>query len=80
MAADGVKMLTYLLAHPVGFLQPRPPLVVQFDGHGAAARDILADPPEELLELPPQGGVVPAGLLVTRARLQLIWGRKRRRD
>lgn len=60
-------------------MKPRPPLIVQFDGHGAAARHILADPPEELLELPPQGGVVLAGLQVTWASLQLNWRRERRR-
>lgn len=73
------KLLTYLVAHPVGFLQPRPPLIVQFDGHGAAARCVLAGPPEELLELPPQGGVLLAGLQVTWASLQLTWRRKRGR-
>lgn len=73
------KLLTYLEALSVGFLQPRPPLVVQFDGHGAAARCVLAGPPEELLELLPQGGVLLAGLQVAWVGLQLTWRRKRRR-
>lgn len=52
------------------FLQPHPPLVVQFDGHAAAAGRVLADPAEELLELPSQGGVLLAGLGIAGAALQ----------
>lgn len=58
------------------FLQPHPPLVVQFDRHAAAARRVLADPAEELLEFPPQGGVLLAGLWITGAALQPLWKRE----
>lgn len=58
---------THLVASTARFLQPRPPLVVELDGHAAAARRLLAKPAEELLELPPQGGVLLAGPGVTRA-------------
>lgn len=58
---------THLVASAACFMQPRPPLVVELDGHAAAARRLLAKPAEELLELPPQGGVLLARPRVTRA-------------
>lgn len=58
-------LLTYLAACTACFLQPRPPLVVQFDGHAAAAGRLLADPTQELLEFPPQGGVQLTGRRIT---------------
>lgn len=65
------SMLTYLVASFVGFLHQHPPLVVQLHGHAAAAVRVLPHPAEELLQLPPQGGVgVRAGLGVAGARHQ----------
>lgn len=61
------------------FLQPHPPLVVQFDGHAAAAGRVLADPAEELLELPSQGGVLLAGLGIAGAALQPLWATKKKK-
>ncbi len=66
-------LLTYLVARFVRFLQPHPPLIVQFDWHAAAAVRVLADPAEELLEFPPQGGVLLTGFRITRAALQPLW-------
>lgn len=71
-AAD-TAALTYLLARFLRFLQPHPPLIVQFHRHAAAAVGVLADPAEELLEFPPQRGVLLAALRVARAALQLLW-------
>lgn len=65
--------LTYLLARFLRFLQPHPPLIVQFHRHAAAAVGVLADPAEELLEFPPQRGVLLAALRIARAALQLLW-------
>lgn len=68
-------MLTYLVASFVGLLHQHPPLVVQLHGHAAAAVRVLAHPAEELLQLPPQGGVgVGTGLGVAGARHQSLWG------
>lgn len=68
-------MLTYLVASFVGFLHQHPPLVVQLHGHAAAAVRVFAHPAEELLQLPPQGGVgVGAGLGVAGARQESLWG------
>lgn len=50
-------MLTYLVASFVGLLHQHPPLVVQLHGHAAAAVGMFTHPAEELLQLPPQGGV-----------------------
>lgn len=69
----GGILLTYLVARSVRFLQPHPPLIVQFDRHAAAAGRVLAGPAEELLEFPPQGGVLLAGLRVAGAALQPLW-------
>lgn len=67
------SMLTYLVASFVGFLHQHPPLVVQLHGHAAAAVRVFAHPAEELLQLPPQGGVgVGAGLGVAGARHQSL--------
>lgn len=41
---------------------------------------MLADPAEELLEFPPQGGVVLTGLGLTRAALQALWEQRGRRE
>lgn len=65
---------THLVASTARFLQPRPPLVVELDGHATAAWRLLAKPAKELLELPPQGGVLLAGPGVTRAPPQPLWG------
>lgn len=65
---------THLVASTARFLQPRPPLVVELDGHAAAVRRLLAKPAEELLKLPPQGGVLLTGPGVTRAPPQPLWG------
>lgn len=62
------------------FLQPHPPLVIQFDRHAAAAVGVLADPAEELLEFPPQGGVLLARLRITRAALQTLWEKRGGRE
>lgn len=70
-------MLTYLVASFVGLLHQHPPLVVELHGHAAAAVGVLPHPAEELLQLPPQGGVrVPAGLGVAGARHQSLCGGK----
>lgn len=75
------SMLTYLVASFVGFLHQHPPLVVQLHGHAAAAVRVFAHPPEELLQLPAQGGVgVGAGLGVAGARHESLWGGTRERD
>lgn len=58
---------THLVASTACFLKPRPPLVVELDRHAAAAQRLFAKPAKELLELPPQGGVLLAGPRVTRA-------------
>lgn len=58
-------LLTYLAARSACFLQPHPPLVVQLDGHAAAAGRLLTDPTQELLEFPPQGGVQLTGWRIT---------------
>ncbi|KPP66977.1 hypothetical protein Z043_114475 [Scleropages formosus] len=50
--------LTYLVARFVGLLQPDTPLVVQLDAHATAAVGVLAYPAKELLELPPERGVL----------------------
>lgn len=73
--AAASSMLTYLVASFVGLLHQHPPLVVQLHGHAAAAVGVFAHPAEELLQLPPQGGVgVGAGLGVAGARHQSLWG------
>lgn len=60
---SALGMLTYLVASFWRFLHVHPPLVVQLHGHTAAAVGVLLHPAEELLQLPPQGGVgVAAGL------------------
>lgn len=41
---------------------------------------MLADPAEELLEFPPQGGVLLTGLRITRAALQTLWEKKGGRE
>lgn len=69
-------LLTYLVARFMRFLEPHPPLIVQFDGHAAAAIRVFADPAEELLEFSPQSGVLLAGLGFTGAAQQTIWGRQ----
>lgn len=72
---------THLVASAPCFLQPRPPLVVELDGHAAAARRLLAEPAEELLELPPQGGVgVGVRLGVAGARHQTLCSGKKHSD
>lgn len=70
---SALAMLTYLVASFVGLLHQHPPLVVQLHGHAAAAVGVLPHPAEELLQLPPQGGVrIPTGLGVTGARHQSL--------
>ena len=71
----GEHLLTYLVARFVRLLLPHPPLVVQFDGHAVAAGGVLADPAEELLQLPPEGGVGGrlAALGLTRLGLKAPW-------
>lgn len=56
------RLLTYLVACFVGFLQPHAPLIVQLDAEVGAAVGVLLHPPEELLQLPPQRRVLLASL------------------
>lgn len=70
------RQITYLLPCFLWFLQPHPPLVIQFDWHAAAAGCMLADPADELLEFPPQGGALLSGLGIARATLQPLWERR----
>lgn len=65
-----VRKRPYLISGFVRFLQPDPPLVIQLDAHATAAVGPLADPTKELLQVPPQRGVLLPLLGVARPRQQ----------
>lgn len=65
------RLLTYLVACFVRFLQPHAPLVVQLDAEVGAAVGVLLHPPEKLLQLPPQRRVLLAPLGVAAPRRPL---------
>uniref|UniRef100_A0A8C0FPP1 Uncharacterized protein n=1 Tax=Bubo bubo TaxID=30461 RepID=A0A8C0FPP1_BUBBB len=52
------RLLTYLVACFVRFLQPHAPLVVELDAEVGAAVGVFLHPPEKLLQLPPQRRVL----------------------
>lgn len=66
------NLLTYLVACFVGFLQPDPPLIIKFDAHTAATVGVFAHPAEELLQVPPQRGVLLPCLRVTWPRQESL--------
>lgn len=69
------RLLTYLVACFVRFLQPHAPLVVELDAEVGAAVGVFLHPPEKLLQLPPQRRVLlpPFGVA---APCRSLWGDK----